>query len=623
MMRRSACSINCVAVALSAVALTAPAQAIILYVDDSAPLGGSGLSWDSPMRFLQDALAQAKQPFPLVGEIRLGPGIHRPDESAAFPQGSGDRTASFHVSAELTGGLYFTLSGGYAGYGAANPDDQKPGVYLSILDGDLAENDGPGFTDNQENSYHILDVTGFPEIEGVMIRGGNANGPQPADTRGGGVTINGGYPRFRDCVFAGNAALTDGGGVSDVGAEATFRNCLFAGNSAMRGGGINNEDTDDQVILFNCTVVNNNAIVGSGVRTFGPATKLHNCVVWGNTGGTMIEGPFTAIHCDITGGAPGAGNFSADPMFVSPATGDFHLRAGSPCVDAGSNDDGTGGLGAAWDIDGQVRFAQDPTAVDCPQPGADCGEGPIIDLGPYERPSPGLMAFKGDSSLEGGWYAFGDVHIHGPMTPILSGAPLLSYITSMATSDGPLSFTFPHQVRMSPGSILFWGDWSHGGPIGEEMYYVQTIDDIVTYTLPEGTAAFDFYMESEIFGYSLFPMTVTASNGSIITFMNLTPGAGLPDGGADHVGFYTTSSDVTLTEVAIHAPYGYAVAEFRYATAQPADLSSDGIVNGFDLALLLGAWGSCPTRDATCPADLDGNDVVNGFDLAMLLSAWG
>lgn len=48
------------------------------------------------------------------------------------------------------------------------------------------------------------------------------------------------------------------------------------------------------------------------------------------------------------------------------------------------------------------------------------------------------------------------------------------------------------------------------------------------------------------------------------------------------------------------------------------DLDYNGIVNGFDLALLLGAWGS--DDDA---ADLDSNGIVNGFDLALLLAAWG
>jgi WD40 repeat protein len=53
----------------------------------------------------------------------------------------------------------------------------------------------------------------------------------------------------------------------------------------------------------------------------------------------------------------------------------------------------------------------------------------------------------------------------------------------------------------------------------------------------------------------------------------------------------------------------------------PADLNGDGVVDGFDLALLLGAWGQCLPK-APCPADLDGNGFVNGLDLTTLLAAW-
>jgi hypothetical protein len=42
-------------------------------------------------------------------------------------------------------------------------------------------------------------------------------------------------------------------------------------------------------------------------------------------------------------------------------------------------------------------------------------------------------------------------------------------------------------------------------------------------------------------------------------------------------------------------------------------------VNGNDLGILLGAWGSC----SGCAADLDGNGSVGGSDLGVMLGAWG
>ena len=52
----------------------------------------------------------------------------------------------------------------------------------------------------------------------------------------------------------------------------------------------------------------------------------------------------------------------ADPLFVAPATGDYHLQAGSPAVDAGVD------VGLTYDRDGNARPA-----------------GTAPDVGPYER----------------------------------------------------------------------------------------------------------------------------------------------------------------------------------------------------------------------------------------------
>jgi hypothetical protein len=52
------------------------------------------------------------------------------------------------------------------------------------------------------------------------------------------------------------------------------------------------------------------------------------------------------------------------------------------------------------------------------------------------------------------------------------------------------------------------------------------------------------------------------------------------------------------------------------------DLNGDGVVDGADLLILLGAWGDCDDPN-DCPEDLDGNGVVDGADLLILLGNWG
>ena len=49
-----------------------------------------------------------------------------------------------------------------------------------------------------------------------------------------------------------------------------------------------------------------------------------------------------------------------------------------------------------------------------------------------------------------------------------------------------------------------------------------------------------------------------------------------------------------------------------------ADIDGDGVVNGNDLASVLGNWGPC----AACAGDVNGNGAVNGEDLAVVLTRW-
>lgn len=50
-----------------------------------------------------------------------------------------------------------------------------------------------------------------------------------------------------------------------------------------------------------------------------------------------------------------------------------------------------------------------------------------------------------------------------------------------------------------------------------------------------------------------------------------------------------------------------------------ADFNRDGVVDGDDLGVLLGAWGGC----SGCDPDLDGDGQIDGGDLGELLGSWG
>jgi hypothetical protein len=80
-------------------------------------------------------------------------------------------------------------------------------------------------------------------------------------------------------------------------------------------------------------------------------------------GGSFHVGQIEIDHSDFATRIPlatvrdaslitvGPGNVSGDPLFADPATGDFHLRAGSPAIDAGF----ANALASPTDLDGRPR----------------------------------------------------------------------------------------------------------------------------------------------------------------------------------------------------------------------------------------------------------------------------
>ncbi len=109
---------------------------MVLYVDDDAPLGGDGASWNTAYRHLQDALLGAA----LDSDIRIAGGIYSPDEDEGSGVTPGDRTATSQLISGV--GLY----GGYRGCPAGNcasgdPDERDIVVYETRLTGDLSGDD--------------------------------------------------------------------------------------------------------------------------------------------------------------------------------------------------------------------------------------------------------------------------------------------------------------------------------------------------------------------------------------------------------------------------------------------------------------------------------------------------
>ncbi len=80
--------------------------------------------------------------------------------------------------------------------------------------------------------------------------------------------------------------------------------------------------------------------------------------MWGNTASNgpqiyLSWSSITVSYSDVQGGWNGTGNINANPLFVNPTGGDYHLSSGSPCIDAG--DPNFVPSPGETDIDGQPR----------------------------------------------------------------------------------------------------------------------------------------------------------------------------------------------------------------------------------------------------------------------------
>jgi parallel beta-helix repeat protein/predicted outer membrane repeat protein len=157
------------------------------------------------------------------------------------------------------------------------------------------------------------------------------------------------------CTVISNAAPGGSGGGA---AFDDLTNCVVTGNScAQYGGGA------IYATLNNCTVAGNTA----GVRCGGASgSLLTNCIVYNNTGGTASNHySCTAVYtCSAPLPSPGPGNIADAPSFVDAAAGNYRLKAGSPCINAGLNPDR---LNGATDRDGNPRVI-----------------GGVVDMGAYE-----------------------------------------------------------------------------------------------------------------------------------------------------------------------------------------------------------------------------------------------
>ena len=255
-----------------------------IFVDASAATGGTGLSWESPLKSIQEAVDAVRLDGTVV---HVKPGVY---------------------GAVTVNNSKFTLNNLAYTFTVQSTD----GPEKTIIDGGglVAASDGSWASSPTRACFWYGDeydpVPLFDTIRGFTLRNSLY-----------GVS----HGNVEQCIVS-NCWM-------GVRLASAF-NCLIIDNKRIGFGGITNS-------LQNCTVVGN--LTGVTVA------KACNSIIWGNQTDNAYEYSFMyATNCCIPVVSMvnqynivvvGPDNMMTNPCFANAAAGDYRLRSGSPCIDAG------------------------------------------------------------------------------------------------------------------------------------------------------------------------------------------------------------------------------------------------------------------------------------------------
>jgi uncharacterized repeat protein (TIGR01451 family) len=322
----------------------------IIYVNNQSHFWpGTGMSWKNAYWDLQDALTRAGNGY--GSEIWVATGNYYTHTNID--------SSYYDVNFALVDGV--ALYGGFAGIETAR-SQRNWLTNQTILNGDI---DGDGKSDT---NYLVKAANVGPAtiIDGFTITGGyyagiQVDGASPTirhnkitrnqpyygisctnqsspnitecnifDNTYTGIHFEHSDPNISLCLIKNNTSYGIDGDSSSV---PVIKNNWMDGNSTSYCG-IYLSSTSSSIVIRNNTIINN---TGYGIWMDNDVAPITNCIVWGNSYGSLRYGYNNVKYSCIQGNPVygGNGNINTDPCFVNAANKNFHLGPNSPCIDKG------------------------------------------------------------------------------------------------------------------------------------------------------------------------------------------------------------------------------------------------------------------------------------------------
>ncbi|MCA9001588.1 MAG: hypothetical protein KDB61_06675, partial [Planctomycetes bacterium] len=240
-----------------------------------------------------------------------------------------------------------------------------PNVWTHLQDSECIDNRAEAMKHVHEARGGAIYASTLVEVSGCDFEHNRVEwleGPVPGTGAFGGALYLIEPASIAHSSFVGNGARADSaasGGAIHAQGPVDLERCILFSNRVEQALNADGGALFGEIHALHCTLRGNSC--ASGGNSVAQAGSLTHCIVWENPA-PRLDLAVTAQFSLVEGGAAGAGNVDADPLFWG--SDDHHLMPDSPAIDAGDPNLAGDGDGTLADL-GALPFDPEHCGPGC------------------------------------------------------------------------------------------------------------------------------------------------------------------------------------------------------------------------------------------------------------------